>query len=286
MENVKKQIVSPEKFDYAMLHEDVRRWCKYHKTAMQNLSTDVFFRSEGYVSNGLSKKNLPLNVLMKLVDIIGGEMKRYEIIPKPEPVPEPEPAPTVMEEPAQDVTPDGKSGWGMDVMVNIEFRSVAVRLTNDGKEVTIGRSYLYGKDPVGIAQSISYAAHMCYKLLQQRKIAELGYQKIAQDEEIEAEMAKAEAEEPEPTVDELAGRRLLFKDWVKKYESANSAYGKFARYVNSHYPHFPSTSEKKMRYYLRLNGGETHIQTFDVLFAMYRNQDRQQFAEQSMKGVK
>ena len=286
MENVKKQIVSPEKFDYAMLHEDVRRWCKYHKTAMQNLSTDVFFRSEGYVSNGLSKKNLPLNVLMKLVDIIGGEMKRYEIIPKPEPVPEPEPAPTVMEEPAQDVTPDGKSGWGMDVMVNIEFRSVAVRLTNDGKEVTIGRSYLYGKDPVGIAQSISYAAHMCYKLLQQRKIAELGYQKIAQDEEIEAEMAKAEAEEPEPTVDELAGRRLLFKDWVKKYESANSAYGKFARYVNSHYPHFPSTSEKKMRYYLRLNGGETHIQNFDVLFAMYRNQDRQQYAEQSMKGVK
>lgn len=253
---------------------------------MQNLSTDVFFRSEGYVSNGLSKKNLPLNVLMKLVDIIGGEMKRYEIIPKPEPVPEPEPAPTVMEEPAQDVTPDGKSGWGMDVMVNIEFRSVAVRLTNDGKEVTIGRSYLYGKDPVGIAQSISYAAHMCYKLLQQRKIAELGYQKIAQDEEIEAEMAKAEAEEPEPTVDELAGRRLLFKDWVKKYESANSAYGKFARYVNSHYPHFPSTSEKKMRYYLRLNGGETHIQNFDVLFAMYRNQDRQQYAEQSMKGVK
>ena len=286
MENVKKQIVSPEKFDYAMLHEDVRRWCKYHTTAMQNLSTDVFFRSEGYVSNGLSKKNLPLNVLMKLVDIIGGEMKRYEIIPKPEPVPEPEPAPTVMEEPAQDVTPDGKSGWGMDVMVNIEFRSVAVRLTNDGKEVTIGRSYLYGKDPVGIAQSISYAAHMCYKLLQQRKIADLGYQKIAQDEEIEAEMAKAEAEEPEPTVDELAGRRLLFKDWVKKYESANSAYGKFARYVNSHYPHFPSTSEKKMRYYLRLNGGETHIQNFDVLFAMYRNQDRQQYAEQSMKGVK
>ena len=41
-----------------------------------------------------------------------------------------------------------------------------------------------------------------------------------------------------------------------------------------------------MRYYLRLNGGETHIQNFDVLFAMYRNQDRQQYAEQSMKGVK
>ena len=278
--------VPADKFNYPKLHSDIAAWCKKNSSNFQTLSQTVFYRSEGYVSNGLTKKSLPLNVLMKLVDIIGGDMKRYEIIPKPEPVPEPEPAPAVMEEPAQDVIPDGKSGWGMDVMVNIDFRSVAVRLTNDGKEVTIGRSYLYGKDPVGIAQSISYAAHMCYKLLQQRKIADLGYQKIAQDEEIEAEMAKAEAEEPEPTVDELAGRRLLFKDWVKKYESANSAYGKFARYVNSHYPHFPSTSEKKMRYYLRLNGGETHIQTFDVLFAMYRNQDRQQFAEQSMKGVK
>lgn len=284
MGNPSLQMVKPEQFNYALLHGDVARWCKYHQTTMQDISQNTFYRSGSFVSNGLSKKTMTLPVIMKLCEMIGEDLKKYEVKPKPEPKPVIEPEPVVTEPAAQDV-PE----WELRVMVSPEFNSSAVKLMHNGEELAIGRSYLYGKDLVGIAQSLSYSTHMIYKLLQQRKIADKGFQDVSKDAEIEAEMEQAERSEPEPddgpTVEQMADRRLIFKDWVKRYESANSSYGRFARYVNSHYPHFPATSEKKMRYYLRLNGGDTHIQAFDVLFQMYRHQDRQQFVEQNRRDL-
>ena len=277
MGNLKQNMVDPDRFDYPRLHEDLRVWCKKNKKDLQTISQDVFYRTGSYVSNGLSKKNLPLNVLMKLIELIGADAKQYEIVPKPEP----EPAPVVQEQPAPSATALTGNGWEVAARVDLEFGTAMIKVMKNGEEVAIGRSYLYGKNDTDIVKSLSYASHMAYKVIQQRQIADRGYQQVADIEEAETEMAKAEQEEPEPTIEEMASRRLPFKDWVKRYAEANSAYGKCARYIGSHYPHFPATSEKKMRYYLRLNGGETHLQTFDVLFAMYRNQDRQQYAENS-----
>ena len=281
MGNKTNGMVPQQMFNYKLMHEDTRKWCKTHQSDLQTLSQEIFFRTGSYLSNGLSKGALPLNVLMKLSDVIGQDMKRYEITPKPAPKPEPEPELPVVDQVAPNAAALTGQGWETAVMVNEEFGTVAMKIMHDGEVVAIGRSYLYGKDLAGVVQSISYASHMCYKLVQQRKIADRGYQQAAEDADMEAEMEQVDQEDTEPTVEEMASRRMPFKDWVKRYQDANSAYGKCARYINSHYPHFPSTSEKKMRYYLRLNGGETHIQTFDVLFAMYRNQDRQQYAENS-----
>ena len=285
MENVKQQIVSPEKFDYAMLHEDVRRWCKYHQTAMQNLSTDVFFRSGSYVSNGLTKKCLSLNVIMKLCDIIGEDLKKYEIVPKPAPVIVPEPiqeAPAVPAPPSNGLT---GQGWECAIKVDYEFRTVAMKLFKNGEELAIGRSYLYDNDDMGVAKSVSYASHMCYKLIQQKAMAERGYKNIAENAEAQMVMDELEeADEPEAPAQQTmspGSDRTIFKVWVRKYQNDNSAYGKCARFIDSHFPHFPSTSEKRMKAYLRLNGGDKHIQAFETLFAMYMNQDRQRFVENS-----
>ena len=232
----KSNMINENVFNYTAFHKDILTKAKENGTTLAEISTKRLFKSECYLSNGLMKHKLPLPIAMAVAEWFGLNLRDYKI-EKPKPVPKPEPK----KEPAPSISSMEQNGWTCEIKVDEEFGTVMMKVARNGERVAIGRSYLYGTDMVGVLQSISYAAHMCYKLTQQDAIEEI--QKPVE--------------------------RVLFKDWITKYENTNSTYGSFARYVKSHYKNFPSSGEKDMRFYLRLNNGEAHMAAFTTLFKMY-----------------
>lgn len=221
-----KNMLTEENFNFPAFSKDLRKRIAEERTTIEEVSVRKLLHSESYLGTALARKRLHLNIVMALSDLYGLNLRDYEVVPK--------------EEPKEEVTPC-PTGWSCEIKVDEEYGTVMMKIMKDGEKVAVGRSYLYGGDPVGVLQGISYAAHMCYKLTQQDAI-----EGMAQPAD-----------------------RVLFKDWLKKYENSNSVYGSFARYVSSHYDKFPASGEKAMRYYLRLNHGETHMVAFGTLFKMY-----------------
>lgn len=43
-------------------------------------------------------------------------------------------------------------------------------VSHNGEELVYGKSYVQDTDDLGMMQAISYAAHMCYKMVQQRSM--------------------------------------------------------------------------------------------------------------------
>ena len=206
----------------------------------------------------LSKGELSVDILASLADYMGVTLKEYEI-----PV---LPALKNIEkaETQDDTEPKGFNDipekWKCDIRIDEEYGTAMVRFLKDGQKLCTGRSYLYGTDDVGILQSISYAMHMCYKLIQQNQIEELHDRKTLMDDNGSAML------DDDPF---KANERVVFKDWIKKYEKDNSIYGAFARYVSSNYKDFPSVGEKNMKTYLSGHKGSSHLSTFKTLFKQY-----------------
>jgi len=255
-------------FDYKMFKKELVEECRKRGTTMDKVSVEVLIRSHAYLSNAISTKKLPLNIALAMVKWMGVDIKRYEIKKKPvEKKPKEKPVAEVTENAALEEKteqPDEK-GWACQIRVDEEFGTAMMKITKDGKEIALGRSYLFGKDETGIIQSISYAAHMCYKISQQSKIADESV-KVNDLEVVPECVNEPDAEEDDPP--QMQGR-LIFKDWIKKYENDNSKAGKLARYVKSQYKFFPATGKKKLRMYIRLNNGDTHLSTFDAMWDMY-----------------
>ena len=252
------KVMDEKKFDYEKFEEDLRRISKEKKKNMLKISEEICLRSANYLCNVLKTKRLPTNIAVAVASWAEMDMKNYEIkkpvVKKEEK--KSEEAPPV-EASAPQIVQD--SGWSCVIKVDEEFGMAMMKIFKDGKEIALGRSYTYGHDDVGIVQGISYAAHMCYKLVEQAKIA---------TESANPDSAADESEDD----DELTGSgvgRVVFKDWIKKYESDNSKAGKLARFIASHYQSIPSTGKKKIRAYIRLNKGETHLTTFDSMWQMY-----------------
>lgn len=227
-----KETVSADKFDYPAFRRDLMNRCKAEKTTLGDLSVNILFRSRSYLSNSLSTGSLTLPMITRLAQWLGEDLIKYSIKPK-----KPEPEVVLPDNPMV------SSGWSCEVKVEKDFGVALMRVIKDGNTVVTGRSFLYGLDDVGIIQSISYAAHMCYKLVQQDVIEEI-----------------KEGKAPE---------RIIYKDWVKKYEEANSVFGCLARYIQAHYKNFPSTGKKDMHVYLLQHEGGAHINAFKVSFDQY-----------------
>ena len=238
------KVMSEKEFDYARFSADVKRWCKENGKSMSAVSQDVLFRHETYLSAALNKKALPANIALALAKMIGADMKDYRPAKKEAAKP--------VEKKEENATATEK-GWSCFLKVDEEIGVAMLKIMKDGEEIATGRSYTYGGDNQGIIQGISYAAHMCYKMVQQDKLAH-----VVMEEE------GADTEESE-----CASVRVLFKDWIKKYENDNSKAGTLARYVRSHYTSIPATGKKKIRSYMRLNNGTAHLITFDTLWDQY-----------------
>ena len=242
-----KKVMSETSFDYDRFAEDLRKWCKENSKTLSYLSSDVCLRHESYLSGALKKKCLPPNIALVLAKRAGIELKDYKIK-------------RTVNTPAQvEVKADEKmeaaEGWSCFLKVDEEIGVAMLKIFKDGREVCTGRSYTYGGDEQGIIQGISYAAHMCYKMVQQQNLAH-------------AVMAE-EGVDTEQDTDANPLARVIFKDWIKRYENDNSKAGTLARYVKNHYEKIPSTGKKKIRSYLRLNHGEAHLMVFDGIWDQY-----------------
>lgn len=241
-----KKSLNPKEFDYDRMYKDLKDWCSKNGKTLAWVSENVLFHSKNYITAVFSSREIAPQVALAIAKLIGTEMKDYKIVRKPEPKPQDAPKKEACEE---------KRGWSCTVRVDEEIGVAMLKIYKDGKEIATGRSYTYGGSTEGIVQGISYAAHMCYKMIQQDNIAN----SIAEEED-----AAPDAEDqPNPSA------RVVFKDWIKKYENDNTKAGTLARYVRSHYAQLPSTGKKRIRGYLRLNGGTAHLITFDSMWSQY-----------------
>lgn len=86
--------------------------------------------------------------------------------PKPEPVPAPETAPTGPKTfiPA----PSAELGW--QTRIKVQPDKVCMMVYFNGMEVVQGWSKVKGDKELDLMQAISYAAHMCYKIVEQKKL--------------------------------------------------------------------------------------------------------------------
>lgn len=67
-------------------------------------------------------------------------------------------------EPVEEPTPE----WSAEITVDGDRLKMTVR--KGGEELVYGKSYVQDTDDLGMMQAISYAAHMCYKMVQQRSM--------------------------------------------------------------------------------------------------------------------
>jgi hypothetical protein len=58
--------------------------------------------------------------------------------------------------------------WSASIEVVRDRLKMTIR--HNGEEMVYGKSYVQDTDDLGMMQAISYAAHMCYKMVQQRSM--------------------------------------------------------------------------------------------------------------------
>lgn len=231
----------------------MRKVCDKNRTTIYKLSEDRFFRSETYLQSGLKNNAMPVTIMASLAEYMGVSLKEYEIPVLPVQKEARGEAGQKCETPAV-----ANEKWRCEIRVDEEFGTTMARIIKDGETVCVGRSYLYGEDDLGIVQSISYAVHMCYKLVQQGQIENL-------------QTPKDKATERESSGSVNLNKLVRFKDWVRKYEKDASTFGEFARYVGANYDAFPAKGEKQMNAYINLNKGNMHQTAFKTLFKQYKS---------------
>lgn len=223
-------------FNFPQFLHDIKPILRLKEITLSDLSKTRYFKGANYLSNALNDGKIQARILYDLAEYLGVRLKDYEIVLTP--------YAEKMEQNADKQVIVGET-WTCTIDVNKEFETAMVKITLPNGESVTGRSFLYGTDNTGILQSISYAAHMCYKLVQQGKIEQMS------------------------SGDDTENKKLNFKDWITKYEDCNSPYGKLARYIQSHYDAFPSSGEKNMKCYLMQNQGYSHVSAFTTLFKQY-----------------
>ena len=229
-------VLDGSKFDYEKFAVDVKKWARENKLTLTSISEDMLFRGETYLSDVLRQKRIPVNMAKALMDRAGMQFADYEIKEKP---------PVVVTRCDSDDKGGEVKGWSCSLRVDEDFDTVMLKIFKDGVEVAKGVSYSYGKDNTGVVQGISYAAHMCYKFIQQGKIEKSGF-------------------------DEVTRTEVPFKEWLKTREGENSKIGELARYTASEYKNVPSWGEKKIRQYYQLSKeGNKHVPAFNVAWNMY-----------------
>lgn len=258
--------LNPETFNYALLKSDVNDYCKREGYSQQYISKNILFRCDNYLSNALSKKQLPAFLLTPLCEMLGLKASRYKIEeekPKPKPIVKaPEVvAPTSIPEQTNVELAETSTGWECRIKVDEDFETVMMKVLKNGEEMALSRCYFFSKDDIGIMQAISYAAHQCYKTYQQKEFAQ---QEVNHDLRQEVKDIVESTQDPDPN------DARSFKNWILKYENEVGNVGKLARYCKSMYSYIPSHGERKLRMYFSLEkDGRAHLDTFNAIWPLY-----------------
>ena len=255
----------PKEFNYALLKSDISKFTKKEGYSLEYISKNKLLRSKGYLSMALTKKALPTALVGPLCEFIGTNASKYKIEPEkpkqesenvlPEVIPTessliPNPVPTELY---------SQNGWECKIRVDEDFETVMMKVSKDGEEMAISRCYFFSKDDMGIMQAISYAAHQCYKIYQQKVLAQQ-----EQDAALRKEVKISVKVEKDPN------DIRAFKNWVLKFKNDASAVGKLARYCESMYDRMPSHGERKIRMFLQLDkSGYAHVAAFNNIWPLY-----------------
>ena len=120
------------------LSESRQGWC---------YESVLHYAIEGFLANG--SPEMPHELFGRIISEYRADPQ--EILPDP---------------PKQETAPTPE--WS----ASIEVRGDRLKMTvsHNGEELVYGKSYVQDTDDLGMMQAISYAAHMCYKMVQQRSM--------------------------------------------------------------------------------------------------------------------
>ena len=107
----------------------------------------IRYAIEGFLANG--SPEMPYDLFGRIVSEC--HVDPHDFLPDP-PKQNPEPAPE----------------WSASIEVSGDRLKMTVR--HNGEELVYGKSYVQDTDDLGMMQAISYAAHICYKMVQQRSM--------------------------------------------------------------------------------------------------------------------
>jgi hypothetical protein len=107
----------------------------------------IRYAVEGFLANG--SPEMPYDLFGSIVSEL--HIDPHDLLPDP---PKQETAPT----------PD----WSATIEVSGD--RLKMTISHNGEELVYGKSYVQDTDDLGMMQAISYAAHMCYKMVQQRSM--------------------------------------------------------------------------------------------------------------------
>lgn len=224
--------------NFDLLKRDVKAYCEAHHCTMAEVSTQKLYRGNSFLSARFSEKRMPTNSLLGLLQVIEQPLKRYEIQQeKPEPVKQ-----------------EQGDEWGCKLLVNKEFGIVSFVILHNGEEFAKAHSKIGGDADVDIAKSISYAAHVCYKNVEQNDFVN------------RIEMSDENAF----TMNAFA-QNTPFKEYIRAFVGEKTGRGELARYVSTNYASFPTWGEKNMRHYLAFNRASKQVvDAFDAEWENYR----------------
>lgn len=146
-------------FNYQKFQADLTYALDRAGDNINDVSAKVLFRSPSYLHGVIANRTLPMEMAFALCAKYGLSMKDYEIKKEPKPLPPP----------AVNACPL-KNGWDCVIRVNPDTKVALMTIYKDGAALTSSRSRIRGKSDLEIMQSISYAAHMCYKNIEQKAL--------------------------------------------------------------------------------------------------------------------
>lgn len=142
MRKSKKVSVDPDK---------VKTWLKNKGLTAAQVST-ASGKSERYLSNCLQNREIPLTQVQLLEALYRLKVDDIAQTAPPE------------------ETSKSKNCAGYQVAVNVYPQAVKFTILFEGKQIQCAWSRIKDNSEVSLFQAISYAAHMCYKLREQKAI--------------------------------------------------------------------------------------------------------------------
>lgn len=244
-------IIDETMIDFGMLQKDIAAWCKKNKVSLRQLSEEKLYHGSSYLSARISNKRIPQSVLMAVLDIIGEPLAKYKIEKvKAKKADDAKAEKSIQVEPVQD---DG--AWTCSLSVQEQFSIVSLAIYHNGKEIAVGHAKIKDNTDKEIAKSISYAAHICFKNVEQTEFVN----RIGLDNPNNLEYG-------------CYNGGVSFKDIAVKYAGERTDRGEMGRFIQRHYSNFPAFGQMAMRRYFAENNASPNVlKAFDIEFRKYSN---------------
>ena len=119
----------------------------FDSTPVWHEKTVLYYAVEGFLAQGSSE--MPYDLFGRIISEYRADPQ--EILPDP---------------PKQETAPTPE--WSASIEVSGDRLKMTVR--HNGEELAYGKSYVQDTDDLGMMLAIFYAAHRCYKMVQQRSM--------------------------------------------------------------------------------------------------------------------